>query len=321
MSTRREFLLSASVAAAGFALAPLARAAGPLGVLGQVPSAESTPLLTRTIPSTGEALPVIGAGTSGSYEVALGSPGFETLKDTIRVFFEGGGRAFDTAPNYSNAEEVLGALLEEGGWRDRCFLATKLAAEDRETMEAQWKASLRRLRTDRVELLQVHNMRAWEVGLPFARELKEKGLVKYIGFTHASNAQHDRMEQLMREQKPDFIQVNYSVMAPNAARSLLPAAQDLGVAVLVNRAFNDGKLFARVADQPLPGWAGDVDVDSWAQMFLKFAISHPAVTAVIPATGKPHRQADNLKAGTGPLLTQKQRDELVRMFAQGASAG
>ncbi|KGO98121.1 aldo/keto reductase [Novilysobacter defluvii] len=316
MSTRREFLLSASVAAAGLALAPLARAAAdPLGVLGHVPSPGPGSLMTRAIPSSGERLPVIGAGTSGSYEVAPGSAEFEALKETIRIFFEGGGRVIDTAPNYSNAEQVLGALLEEGGWRDRCFLATKLAAGDRATMEAQWKASLRNLRTDRVELLQVHNMRAWEVGLPFARELKEQGLVKYIGFTHASNAEHARMEQLMREQKPDFIQVNYSVMAPDAARSLLPAARDQGVAVLINRAFNDGKLFARVADQPLPGWAPEVGVDSWAQMFLKFAISHPAVTAVIPATGKPHRQADNLKAGTGPLLDQAQRDELVRMFA------
>ena len=313
MSTRREFLVSASVAAAGLALAPLARATSPLRLLGHRPA--SATLMTRAIPATGERLPVIGAGTSGSYEVEPGSAEFGALKETIRVFFEGGGRVIDTAPNYSNAEEVLGALLEEGGWRDRCFLATKLAAEDRETMEAQWKASLRRLRTDRVELLQVHNMRAWEDGLPFARELKEKGLVKYIGFTHASNAEHDRMERLMRDQKPDFIQVNYSVMAPNAARSLLPAAQDQGVAVLVNRAFNDGRLFARVADQPLPGWAAEVGVDSWAQMFLKFDISHPAVTAVIPATGKPHRQADNLKAGSGPLLDQAQRAELVRMFA------
>lgn len=315
MNTRREFLFSASVAAAGLALAPLANAASPLGLLGDGPKPGAGPLLTRAIPSTGEQLPVIGAGTSGSYEVELGSADFETLKDTIRVFFEGGGRVFDTAPNYSNAEQVLGALLEEGGWRDQCFLATKLAADDRQAMEAQWTASLRNLRTDRVELLQVHNMRAWEAGLPFARELKEKGLVKYIGFTHASDAQHERMEQLMREQKPDFIQVNYSVMAPNAARSLLPAARDQGVAVLINRAFNDGKLFARVADQPLPDWAAEVGVDSWAQMFLKFAISHPAVTAVIPATSKPHRQADNLKAGTGPLLDQAQRDELVRMFA------
>lgn len=313
MATRRDFLVSASVAVAGLALAPLASASSPLRLLGARPA--SSPLISRAIPSTGEQLPVIGVGTSGSYDVEFGTEEYEALKEVVRIYFEGGGKVIDTAPNYGNADRVVGALLEEGSWRERCFLATKLVADDRETMERQWAESLRRLRTDRVELLQVHNMRAWEAGLPFARELKEQGVVKYVGFTHASNAQHERMEQLMREQKPDFIQVNYSVMAPNAAESLLPAAQDLGVAVLVNRAFNDGKLFARVADQPLPGWAAEAGVESWAQMFLKFAISHPAVTAVIAATGKPHRQADNLGAGTGPLLDETQRAELARMFA------
>ncbi|NZA26001.1 aldo/keto reductase [Luteimonas sp. SJ-92] len=328
MTSRRDFLTSTTLAATGLALAPLAACSrenpappaapatsAPTPPVASAPAAEAGPLLTRAIPATGERIPAIGAGTSGSYEVPMGSGEFETLKETIRVFFEGGGSVFDTSPNYSNADEVLGALLDEGGWRERCFLATKIAEDDRAAMEAQWAETLRRLRTDRVELLQVHNLRAWEIALPYARELKEQGLTKYIGLTHYLESGHADLERIMRAERPDFIQINYSVTAPQAADSLLPAAQELGVAVLINRAFDDGKLFAQVKDKPLPAWAEGVGAASWAQLFLKFAISHPAVTAVIPATGKPDRQADNLGAGTGALLDEDQQAELIRMFA------
>lgn len=327
MTSRRDFLTSASLATAGLALAPLAACSRetPTPATAPAPTTPTTPpttpapaaapLMTRAIPATGEQIPVIGAGTSGSYEVPLGSGEFETLKETIRTFFEGGGSVVDTSPNYSNAEDVLGALLEEGGWRDQCFLATKIAADDRAAMESQWAGSLRRLRTDRVELLQVHNLREWQTALPYARELKEQGLTKYVGLTHYVERSHAELERIMRAEKPDFIQINYSVSAPQAAESLLPAAQELGVAVMINRAFDDGKLFAQVEDKPLPDWAEEAGVTSWAQMFLKFAISHPAVTVVIPATGKPHHQADNLKAGTGALLSEAQQAELIKMFA------
>lgn len=321
MRTRRDFLTTVSLAAGGLALAPLAACTGNGAAhpAQPVPPTSTPPasgaLIMRTIPATGEQVPAIGAGTSGSYEVPLGSADYDTLQDTIRVFFEGGGRVFDTSPNYTNADEVLGALLDAGGWRERCFLATKIAADSRAEMEAQWVESRRRLRTDRVELLQVHNLRAWEIALPYARELKAQGATKYIGLTHYLERGHAELERIMRAEKPDFIQINYSVNAPQAARSLLPAAQELGVAVLINRAFDDGKLFAEVQGRALPGWAADLGITSWAQMFLKFAISHPAVTAVIPATGKPDRQADNLQAGRGGLLSRAQQDELVAMFA------
>jgi aryl-alcohol dehydrogenase-like predicted oxidoreductase len=271
-------------------------------------------MLTRAIPSTGELIPVIGAGTSGSYEVPLDAREYAALKDVVRIFFEGGGSVIDTSPNYGNAEDVVGALLDEGGWRERCFLATKLAADDRPALEAQWADSLRRLRTDRVELLAVHNLRNLAEAMPYARELKAQGLVKYIGLTHYLESSHAGLLQAMTDEKPDFIQVNYSVSAPAAASRLLPAARDQGVAVMVNRAFDDGKLFAKVGGRALPGWAADAGIGSWAQMFLKFAISHPAVTVVIPATGKPERQADQLKAGHGALLTQAQQDEVVAIF-------
>lgn len=324
MASRREFLTTATLGAAGFALAPLAACSQGPAPAAPVPSAPApapTPapapgaLLMRTIPASGERIPAIGVGTSGSYEVAIGSPDYEALKDVVRIFFEGGGRVIDTSPNYSNAEDIVGELLAQGGWREQCFLATKLAAADRAALEAQWAGSKRRLKTNHVELLQVHNLRNMAQAWPYARELKDAGAAKYIGLTHYLERGHDELERLMRAEKPDFIQINYSVSAPEAARSLFPAAQELGVAVIVNRAFDDGKLFAQVRDKPLPGWAAEAGVGSWAQMFLRFAVSHPAVTVVIPATGKPERQADNLQGGVGPLLSQAQQDELIGMFA------
>jgi len=327
MTSRRDFIASASLAATGLAFAPLAACSQdmpdptstrprekPTGAIADIGPMGGA-LLTRAIPATGEALPVIGVGTSGSYEVALDSTEFEALKDVMKVFFEGGGRLIDTSPNYSNAEDVVGALLAAGGWRDRCFLATKLAADSRAELEAQWADSLRRLRTDRVELLQVHNLRNMAEAMPYARELKAAGQVKYIGITHYLERGHADTARLMRAEKPDFVQINYSVNAPQAAQTIFPLAQELGIAVIVNRAFDDGKLFAATRGKDLPAWAEAAGVGSWAQMFLKFAVSHPAVTAVIPATGKPERQADNLQGGIGPLLDEAQQAELVAMFA------
>ena len=327
MTSRRDFIATASLAATGFALAPLAacsqeRPQGqapvprekPTGAIADVAPAGGA-LLMRAIPATGERIAAIGVGTSGSYEVPLDSPEFAALKDVLKVFFEGGGSVIDTSPNYSNAEDVVGALLADGGWRERCFLATKLAADSRAALEAQWADSLRRLRTDRVELLQVHNLRNMGEAMPYARELKAQGVAKYIGITHYLESGHADTVRLMRAEKPDFVQINYSVNAPQAAQTVFPVAQELGIAVMVNRAFDDGKLFAATRGKDLPGWAAEVGVTSWAQMFLKFVLSHPAVTVVIPATGKPERQADNLKGGTGPLLDETQKAELAAMFA------
>ncbi|MGY1519893.1 aldo/keto reductase [Luteimonas sp. A482] len=326
MTSRRDFIATAGLAATGLALVPLAACSQempdpasprprekPTGAIADIVPLGGA-LLTRAIPSTGEAIPVIGVGTSGSYEVPLDSAEFDALKDVLKVFFEGGGSLIDTSPNYTNAEDVVGALLAEGGWRERCFLATKLAADSRAELEAQWADSLRRLRTDRVELLQVHNLRNMAEAMPYARELKAEGQVKYIGITHYLERGHADTARLMRAEKPDFVQINYSVNAPQAAQSIFPLAQELGIAVIVNRAFDDGKLFAASRDKALPDWAEEVGVGSWAQMFLKFAVSHPAVTAVIPATGKPERQADNLKGGIGPLLDEARQAELVAMF-------
>lgn len=326
MTSRRDFLSTASLTGLGLALAPLAAcgrdgtpaASAPASTSASA-TARATPrtgaLAMRAIPSTGERIPAIGVGTSGSYEVAADSPAFTALRDVVKAFFEGGGTVIDTSPNYSNAEDIVGALLADGGWRERCFLATKLAADDQDALERQWAESKRRLRTDKVELLQVHNLRNMAQAWPFARKLKEAGETRYIGLTHFQERAHADLARLMREEKPDFVQINYSPTAPQAADTIFPLAQDLGIAVIVNRAFDDGRLFAQVADKPLPGWAAEMQIDSWAQLFLRFAISPPAVTVVIPATGKPERQVDNLKGGIGPMLTAAQQADVRRLFA------
>jgi diketogulonate reductase-like aldo/keto reductase len=305
MTSRRSFLSAAALTAAAAALHPLP---------GFASTHHTAPgIARRAIPSTGETIPVIGMGTSGSFEVD--AAGREPLKEVLRRFVAGGASVIDTSPNYSNAEDVLGDLMAELGVRDQIFLATKLAADNRAAGEAQFADSLRRLRTDKVELLAVHNLRDWKTQLAYARELKAQGKTKYVGLTHYVDAKHDELADLMAAEKPDFIQINYSVSTTNADKRLLPMARDLGVAVMINRAFDDGRLFARVADKPLPGWAAEAGVTSWAQMFLRFVTSHPAVTVVIPATGKPDRQSDNLKAGVGRDLTAAEREQLAAMFA------
>ncbi|MFD0986903.1 aldo/keto reductase [Methyloligella solikamskensis] len=315
MQSRREFLTAASLAAGGLLLSPKARLSAYAAEVVKPTEPPTEPLRKRAIPATGQEVPVIGAGTSGSYNVEIGSPQFEALKETIKVFFDGGGTVFDTSPNYGNADAALGALLEDGGYRDRCFLATKIAADSREEAEAQWTGSLKKLRTDHVELLQVHNLRDWRTQLAYARELKEQGATKYVGITHYLDYGLPVMEDIMREEPLDFIQIHYSVNAPKAAETVLPLAKEKGVAVLINRAYDDGRLFGQVKGKPLPDWASEVEATSWAQIFLKFAISNPAVTAVIPATSKPTHQADNLHAGVGPLLSEAQQKELLETFA------
>ncbi|CRN08360.1 aldo/keto reductase [Pseudomonas fulva] len=294
------------------------RAGAAIGLLAASPwlsAAAPASMLSRPIPSTDERLPVIGAGTSGSFEVAAGSADYRQLYQALEAFFAGGGRVIDTSPNYGGADSILGQLLDEGGWHRQCFIATKIAANSRADAQAQWAGTLRSLRTDSVDLLQVHNLRDWQQQLPYARELKQQGKTRYVGITHYLNAGHDEVAAIVRSQALDFIQINYAVNAPGAARELLPLCRDKGVAVLINRAFDDGRLFATVKDRALPEWAQEQGIGSWAQLFLKFALSHPAVTAVIPATGRLDRQLDQLKAGQGPLLTQAQQQALIEQFS------
>lgn len=325
MYTRRQFLTSTAAFAAGLGLAACrdSAEAGMAQSTGKAPSAAPPPapalpgpLNTRLIPGTGERLPVIGMGTSGSFEVGTSTAERDPLREVLRRFFAAGASVIDSAPTYGTAEDVLGPLLAEQGLRPKAWLATKLSGvTGREEGLAQFNDSLRRLRTDKVELLQVHNLGDLKTQLALARELKQQGKVRYVGVTHYVERAQDELADIVQAEKPDFLQINYSVVSRGAEKRVLPLARDLGVGVLINRAFEDGRLFAQVKDKPLPGWAADAGITSWAQAFLKFALSHPAVTVVIPATGKPDRQSDNLRAGVGADLDQTQRQSLIAQFA------
>ena len=306
MPTRRQFLKSS----AGAVLI------GSAGITHLAQAASKTEMLRRPIPSSGELVPAIGMGTSGSFQIPAGSAEYAALKEVVKRFFEGGATLIDTAPTYGNAEDNLGPLLSEGGYRKKAFIATKLSGvTGREAGLEQFNNTLRRLKTDKVELLQVHNLRDWKTQLEVARELKTQGKVKYVGVTHYTDSAHDEIADIVQAAKPDFLQINHSVTNRGIETRVLPLAKELGVAVLTNRNFNDGALFGQVGGKPLPGWAAEAGITSWAQMFLKYSLSHEAVTAVIPATGKPDRQSDNLRAGHGPLLTPAQRKELIALFS------
>jgi aryl-alcohol dehydrogenase-like predicted oxidoreductase len=307
MSTRRQFIGQSSALLAGSAFLGA-------GALSVARAASEGTMLKRTIPSSGEAVPAIGMGTSGSFEITAGSPEYQALKEVLKRFFDGGATLIDTAPTYSNAEDILGPLLADAKLRPKAFIATKLSGvTGRDEGLAQFQKTLKSLRTDKVELLQVHNLGDWQTQIALARELKEQGKVKYTGITHYLDSAQDRLADVVQQTKPDFLQINYSITNRGAEKRLFPMAKDLGIAVLANRNFNDGALFNQVKGKALPAWAAEAGVTSWAQMFLKFVLSHEAVTAVIPATGKPDRQSDNIKAGFGPLLTAAQKQEVIRL--------
>ena len=253
-------------------------------------------------------------GTSGSFEVDAAGRG--PLQEVLRRFVAGGASVIDTSPNYGNAEDVLGDLMAELGVRDRIWLATELAADDRAAGEAQFAQSLKRLRTDRVELLAVHNLRDWKTQLAYARELKARGKTKYVGLTHYVDGKHDELADIMAAEKPElhpdqlFGQHDQCREAPVAAGQGHRRGGDDQPGVRRRPAIRGAR-----SRQGAAGLGRRGGRDAWAQMFLKFAMSHPAVTVVIPATGKPDRQSDNLKAGRGRDLSAVERAELVAMFA------
>lgn len=304
MPTRRHVVSSLAWSLAGLALVP-----GRAALAAAAAAADG--MQTRPVPSSGERLPVIGMGTADSFNVGDSPAEREPLREVMRRFFAGGAALIDTAPSYDSAEGVIGDLLAELGLRPRAFIATKIGTSGRAAGLEQFQRSLRLLRTEKVELLQVHNLVDWKTQLALINELKAQGKTRYSGVTHYTAGGHDELARVVREARPDFLQVNYSVISRGAESAVFPLAQELGVAVLINRAFEDGRLFARVKDKPLPPWAAEAGIESWAQAFLRFALSHPAVTVVIPATGKPDRQSDNLKAGQGPMLTAQQRQSLI----------
>lgn len=275
-------------------------AVGATVAFGVVPAFAATAPITRAIPSTGEQLPVIGLGTSGPFEVGADTAVRAPLVEVLGAFFDGGATLIDTSPMYSTAEGVLGDLLTPQQ-QGRAFIATKVWTRGEQEGIAQMTRSMQLMKRERVELMQVHNLLDLDTHLRTLRRWKEEGRIRYIGITHFTVAAQAEVAAIVEREQLDFVQINYSATTPQAAERLLPLCADRGVATLVNRAFDDGKIFATLRDRPLPGFAAEIGCTSWAQLLLKYVIAHPAVTCVIPATGKVANLRDNLAAGRGLL--------------------
>ena len=273
--------------------------------------AEPAGLIRKAVPSSGELLPVIGLGTN-RYGVGDDAEQRAVLRAALQRFHALGGTVIDTAPMYRSSEAVLGDLMEDLGIRDDLFVATKADMEPGgEQTVAQMHESQRRLQTDTFDLMQVHNLRGTRHALARMREWQQDGRIRYIGITTSRAAQYEAFEDVMRTEKLDFIQINYSLEQREAAERILPLAADRGVAVIINRAFGGGRIFDRVGDQPLPDWAAEFGCESWAQFLLKYAIGHPAATLSIPGMTKVHHVEDNFGAARGrlPDAAERKRQE------------
>jgi aryl-alcohol dehydrogenase-like predicted oxidoreductase len=301
MNPARRRALAAAAAAALARFSPAALAAGPL--------------LTRPIPRTGEPLPIVGIGTAVIFDFENDAAKWAERRGVIQALAAGGGKVIDTAPAYGRAEDRLGEIIQESGLRDRLFLATKVPFElDREAAVASLRASQRRLKTERFDLMQAWNVRDPGYSLALLREWQKQGLCRYVGITTSQLRAYDAMAKVVAREKPDFLQVNYSLGDREAEASLIPAARDAGAAVLINLPFGRNSLFRKAGGRPLPDFAADIGAKTWAQFFLKFILSNPAVTAVIPGTDKPQYMLDNLQAGHAPLPDAAMRRRMAQYW-------
>jgi aryl-alcohol dehydrogenase-like predicted oxidoreductase len=302
--SRAEFLGLGAAAAGAVLLGPL------IGSVGRTMAATEK-IRTRPIPKTGEQLPAIGLGTWQAFDIGKDPAGRAQRQEVLRLLFDAGASMIDSSPMYGRSEGVVGDLLETMKARDKAFLATKVWTWGEEAGQRQMNESFRRFRTNVIDLMQVHNLVDWKTHLRTLRVWKKDGRIRYIGITHYTETAFADLANVIRSEPLDFVQLPYSIGMREAERELLPLAQDKGVAVIVNRPFEGGSLFRERRPEALPEWAPELGIESWAQFFLKFVLSHPAVTCVIPGTAKPEHMADNLNAGRGPEPDAKMRERLL----------
>ena len=301
--SRREMLKISAGAGAGL-------------LLSEVPAfAQQRSLIMRSIPSSGEQIPALGLGSARTFNVGPPSPEWLPLSEVLELFHEMGGRFFDTAPSYGTSEQVAGQLVQELGFEDDFFFATKISTGGgREAGIDQVEGSLQDWGRDTIDLNQVHNLRDVDIHLRTIRQAKAEGWTRYVGVTTSFTRQYRQMEEVLRTEDLDFVQVNYSLGERQAAERLLPLAQDRGMAVVVNEPYNVGRLFGMVRGRELPDWAAEFDCQSWGQFFLKYILAHPAVTVIIPATSDPEHLVDNMGAGVGRLPDARTRTRMEELF-------
>jgi aryl-alcohol dehydrogenase-like predicted oxidoreductase len=277
-------------------------------------NARGAAMLERRIPKTGEAIPAVGLGTWQVFDVAGNAAEMAQAKETLKAFVELGGRVIDSSPMYGSSESVTGQLASELGVRAKLFVATKVWTSGKQAGIRQMEDSMKKLRVERLDLMQVHNLQDTDTHLATLRDWKAAGRVRYVGVTHYHSGAHAELERFVKRGDIDFIQVNYSLAEPDADRRLLRAAADASTAVIVNRPFAEGAMFRRVKGKPLPDSAKDIGCATWAQFFLKWILAHPAVTCAIPATRNPAHMADNMGAASGPLPDEATRRKMAAYF-------
>ncbi len=273
--------------------------------------AEQAAAIERAIPSTGETLPAVGMGSSRTFDVSLDDTTRTQLGEVLQRFFDHGGALIDSSPMYGSAESVLGELLQDVKNEGALFAATKVWTDGKESGIQQMRQSMERMRVDRFDLMQIHNLRDWKIHLQTLKDWKEQEKIRYIGITTSNNRAHDELVGALEAERFDFVQFSYSIGNRESERRLLPMAKDRGIATLINRPFQRGQLFQKVKGRPLPDWVGEFDCVSWAQFFLKFVLSHPTVTCAIPATSKPRHMVDNMAASFGRLPDEAMRQRMI----------
>jgi len=288
-------------------------ALGATAALGLAHSREKK-IMTRRIPSTGEALPAIGLGTWQVFNVGAGEAERAPLREVITRFEKAGGKLIDSSPMYGSAESVAGDLVADLGLREQLFVATKVWTRGREEGIREMERSFQRLRVTRMDLMQVHNLLDVDVHTRTLLDWKSKNKIRYLGITHYTASAHGEVERQLKKTKYDFLQINYSLAERDSGQRLLPYCQENGIAVIANRPFAEGALFRRVRGKPLPPWAAEIGVASWAQYFLKWIVGHPAVTCAIPGTGKPEHITDNVAAGFGALPDEAMRRRMAEHY-------
>ena len=291
----------------------LIKAGALLGIAAQYPALASESMQTRPIPSSGEALPIIGLGTYSVFDIAGSPEEMATRREIVDALIDAGGSVIDTSPMYNRSENVIGEVLGAGGYRAQCFLATKVWTDGRDQGERQMRRSAELMRTDRIDLMQVHNRRDLDAHWPTIQAAQEAGFIRYNGVTDYRESADAAMRSIMQRYRPQFIQINYSLGERGAENGVLPMARELGIAVLINRPFMAGRLFRAVGKRPVPDWAGDF-ADSWGQFFLKFILAHEAVTTAIPGAVLVRHVKDNVGAGRGRLPTPAHRRRMVEFM-------
>ncbi|RAJ94368.1 diketogulonate reductase-like aldo/keto reductase [Larkinella arboricola] len=276
-------------------------------------SSNQTTMLNRPIPSSKEKLPVVGIGTWQTFDVA-GKTEQEPLLQALKAVHQAGGRLIDSSPMYGRSEEVVGTLTAGSGIQNEFFYATKVWTRGREAGIQQMDDSMRKMKRPTMDLMQIHNLLDWKTHLETLKAWKAAGKIRYIGITHYTDSMHDDLVDIFTKYPIDFVQFNYSILSRNAEKKLLPAAQDKGVATIINQPFAEGRLFSLVKGKELPAWAKENDINSWAQFFLKFLIGHPAVTCVIPGTSNPRHAADNMLAGHGRQPDSALREKMAALI-------